>query len=80
MRVGARDALHAAVMKNSQVHMLVSVDRDFDVVSELKRIEPTSSLAGPRGAPWWRTAWLLIGLASRVTRLLQAPTSPPSRW
>jgi hypothetical protein len=43
--LGARDALHAAVMKNSQVHLLVSVDRDFDVVPDLKRIEPRQALA-----------------------------------
>jgi predicted nucleic acid-binding protein len=42
--LGARDALHAAVMKNSAVHMLVSVDRDFDVVPDLKRIEPAQAL------------------------------------
>jgi uncharacterized protein len=40
----ARDALHAAVMKNSQVHVLVSVDRDFDVITDLKRIEPVQAL------------------------------------
>jgi predicted nucleic acid-binding protein len=43
--LGARDALHAAVMKNSQVHLLVSIDRDFDVLPELKRIEPAQALA-----------------------------------
>jgi len=42
--LGARDALHAAVMKNSQVQLLVSVDRDFDVIADLKRIEPTQAL------------------------------------
>jgi predicted nucleic acid-binding protein len=42
--LGARDALHAAVMKNSEVHMLVSVDRDFDAVPELKRLEPAQAL------------------------------------
>jgi predicted nucleic acid-binding protein len=42
--LGARDALHAAVMKNSAVHMLVSVDRDFDAVPELKRLEPAQAL------------------------------------
>jgi uncharacterized protein len=42
---GARDAQHAAVMKNSQLHVLVSVDRDFDVISDLKRIEPAQALA-----------------------------------
>jgi uncharacterized protein len=43
--LGARDALHAAVMKNSQIHVLVSVDRDFDVIADLKRIEPVQALA-----------------------------------
>jgi uncharacterized protein len=43
--LGARDALHAAVMMNSQLHVLVSVDRDFDVISDLKRIEPAQALA-----------------------------------
>lgn len=43
--LGARDAVHAAVMKNSQVHVLVSVDRDFDVIVDLKRIEPVQALA-----------------------------------
>jgi predicted nucleic acid-binding protein len=41
----ARDALHAAVMKNSQLHVLVSVDRDFDVIPDLKRIEPAQAVA-----------------------------------
>jgi len=43
--LGARDALHAAVMKNSQVHVLVSLDRDFDAIADLKRIEPAAALA-----------------------------------
>lgn len=43
--LGARHALHAAVMKNSQLHMLVFVDRDFDVIPDLKRIEPAQALA-----------------------------------
>jgi uncharacterized protein len=42
--LGARDALHAAVMKNSEVQMLVSVDRDFDVIPELKRLDPNGAL------------------------------------
>lgn len=46
--LGARDALHAAVMKNSQVHVLVSLDRDFDAIADLKRIEPAAALALPR--------------------------------
>lgn len=43
--LGARDALHAAVMRNSQVHLLVSLDRDFDAIADLKRIEPSAALA-----------------------------------
>lgn len=43
--LGARDALHAAVMKSSQVHLLVSSDRDFDAIPDLKRIEPVQALA-----------------------------------
>lgn len=43
--LGARDALHAAVMKNSRVHLLVSLDRDFDAIADLKRIEPSAALA-----------------------------------
>jgi uncharacterized protein len=43
--LGARAALHAAVMKTSQIHVLVSIDRDFDVIPDLKRIEPVQALA-----------------------------------
>jgi predicted nucleic acid-binding protein len=43
--LGARDALRAAVMKNSQVHLLVSVDRDFDVIPDVKRLDPVQALA-----------------------------------
>jgi predicted nucleic acid-binding protein len=43
--LGARDALHAAVMKNASVHLLVSVDHDFDVLREIKRLSPTDALA-----------------------------------
>ncbi len=42
--LGARDAIHAAVMKNSQILLLVSIDRDFDVMTDLKRIEPAQAL------------------------------------
>jgi uncharacterized protein len=42
--LGARDALHAAVMKNSQIHVLVSIDRDFDRVPHLQRLEPGQAL------------------------------------
>jgi predicted nucleic acid-binding protein len=42
--LGARDALHAAVMKNSQVHLLVSLNQDFDAIADLKRVEPPAAL------------------------------------
>ncbi len=42
--LGARDALHAAVMKNAGVSVLVSVDRDFDVLPTLKRVAPKDAL------------------------------------
>lgn len=43
--LGAREALHAAVMKNSRIQIVVSVDRDFDAVPDLKRIEPVQAVA-----------------------------------
>ncbi|HVZ33003.1 MAG TPA: type II toxin-antitoxin system VapC family toxin [Polyangiaceae bacterium] len=43
--LGARDALHAAVMRNSRVNVLISVDRDFDALPELKRVDPGDALA-----------------------------------
>jgi predicted nucleic acid-binding protein len=43
--LGARDALHAAVMKSASVHLLVSLDGDFDVIREIKRLSPTDALA-----------------------------------
>jgi uncharacterized protein len=41
---GARDALHAAVMKNAGINLIVSVDRDFDVIKSLKRLSPKDAL------------------------------------
>jgi hypothetical protein len=32
-------------MKSASVHLLVSVDRDFDVLKEIRRLSPTSALA-----------------------------------
>ncbi len=43
--LGARDALHAAVMKSSAVEVLVSVDRDFDGLPGIKRLDPRDALA-----------------------------------
>lgn len=42
--LGARDALHAAVIKNAQISTIVSVDRDFDSIKSLKRMEPAEAL------------------------------------
>jgi predicted nucleic acid-binding protein len=42
--LGARDALHVAVMKNAHITLLVSVDRDFDSVGTLKRLDPADAL------------------------------------
>jgi predicted nucleic acid-binding protein len=41
----ARDALHVAVMKNAGVALMISVDRDFDAVKGLKRLEPLDALS-----------------------------------
>jgi predicted nucleic acid-binding protein len=38
--LGASDALHAGVMQNSAANTLLSVERDFDGVPDLKRIRP----------------------------------------
>lgn len=35
-----RDAIHAAVMLNNGVGTIVSYDRHFDLIKEIKRIEP----------------------------------------
>ncbi len=43
--LGVRDALHVAVMKNSRIGLLVSVDRDFDALKILKRLDPTDALS-----------------------------------
>jgi uncharacterized protein len=39
-QLAARDALHVAVMKAHQVQTLISVDKDFDVIRDIKRLEP----------------------------------------
>jgi predicted nucleic acid-binding protein len=44
-KLGLRDALHVSVMKNSHIGMLVSVDRDFDALKTLKRLDPTDALS-----------------------------------
>lgn len=39
-----RDAIHAASMIQSGVKTIVSVDSDFDLISEIRRLEPRSLL------------------------------------
>jgi predicted nucleic acid-binding protein len=43
--LAARDALHASVMRNARVNLLVSVDRDFDSIKTLKRLSPKDALS-----------------------------------
>ncbi len=43
--LGVRDALHVSVMKNSHIGMLISLDRDFDTLKILKRLDPTDALS-----------------------------------
>jgi predicted nucleic acid-binding protein len=40
--LGARDLIHAAVMQVNGISAIVSVDRDFDRVQGIERIDPTS--------------------------------------
>lgn len=42
--LGARDAMHVAVMTNARLTLIVSVDRDFDCVETLKRLEPVHAI------------------------------------
>lgn len=35
-----RDAIHASVALENKISTLVSFDRDFDLVGEIKRVEP----------------------------------------
>ena len=44
-KVGARDAVHAAVMSNAGIATIVSVDKDFDVFKHLQRMTPHKALA-----------------------------------
>lgn len=39
-----RDALHIAVMQSSRIGLLVSVDRDFDSLKTLRRLDPAEAL------------------------------------
>lgn len=43
-QLAARDALHVAVMKGAKIHTLVSVDKDFDALKEVKRLGPQEAL------------------------------------
>ncbi len=44
-KLGARDSLHAAVMKNSSIHLIASVDGDFDVLKDVKRLSPSDAVS-----------------------------------
>jgi len=35
-----RDLLHAAVMISNQIENIISVDKDFDAISEINRLDP----------------------------------------
>jgi predicted nucleic acid-binding protein len=39
-RLSPRDAIHAAVMLNNGVSEILSVDRDFDAMEEVRRVDP----------------------------------------
>jgi predicted nucleic acid-binding protein len=43
--LGGRDAIHAAVMKNNLLHVIASLDRDFDLLKEVRRVSPAEALA-----------------------------------
>lgn len=43
-QLGARDAIHAAVMKNAGIGTIISVDKDFDKLAQLKRVNPKDAL------------------------------------
>ena len=43
-KLDARDALHAAVMKNAGLTLLISIDAAFDAIHTLKRIGPKDAL------------------------------------
>ncbi len=40
VRVSARDCIHAAVVLNHGLEAIVSADRAFDEISEIKRLDP----------------------------------------
>lgn len=40
----ARDAIHVAVMKASHIQTLISVDKDFDSLKDIKRVDPEDAI------------------------------------
>jgi predicted nucleic acid-binding protein len=44
-KLSARDAIHIASMEEAGVQRLLSADRDFDDVTEVRRIDPAEFLA-----------------------------------
>jgi predicted nucleic acid-binding protein len=43
-----RDAIHVATMERRGLTRLLSTDRDFDVLSQLERVDPASFASSPR--------------------------------
>ena len=43
-QLAVRDALHVAVMKAGRIHSLISVDKDFDALSEIKHVDPSDAV------------------------------------
>lgn len=43
-QISARDALHVAIMKANQLHTLISVDKDFDPIRDIKRVDPKDAI------------------------------------
>jgi predicted nucleic acid-binding protein len=41
-RLGARDLIHLAVMRNNQIRRIVSADRHFDDLEGIERLDPTA--------------------------------------
>lgn len=41
--LSARDSLHAAVMRNSSINLVASMDADFDVLKDVKRLSPSDA-------------------------------------
>ncbi|MBI3073152.1 MAG: type II toxin-antitoxin system VapC family toxin [Deltaproteobacteria bacterium] len=47
-RLGPRDAIHAAVMKNNGIRTLISIDKDFNSLKGIQRIGPKEALSTAR--------------------------------